>query len=189
MWLALRMLVWVTRGGALFSAFTVVLLATYCAAGFAALEPRHTMPGHLVQWLCTSWGSREALLQGPLKLLGALFLIPFVASVIAAHIWLRTVSFLVWLTVAYPCCRLQRADNVYDAFEREVAVPLLQCSFQAFACTFAAIVLGIGSLSSMQRLFVGMTTLYYTGMLMMWTSPTVLQAKITAEESFDATFS
>ena len=27
------------------------------------LEPRRSLPGHLVQWLCTGWGAREALLQ------------------------------------------------------------------------------------------------------------------------------
>ena len=41
--------------------------------------------------------------------------------------------------VACPCCRLQRADNVFDAFERELAIPLLQCSFLAFSCTLAGL--------------------------------------------------
>jgi len=64
-----------------------------------------------------------------------------VLQVIAAQVWLRTISFIVWLAVACPCCRLQIADNVFDAFEQELAVPLLQCSFLAFACTLGGMVL------------------------------------------------
>jgi len=136
--------------------------------------------------LCTGWGAREALVQGPLKIIGGLFLLPFAASVIAAQLWLRTVAFIVWLAMACPCCRLQRADNVYDAFERELAVPLLQCSFLAFACMLAAIVQVSGQLSGMQRTAVGLAAAYYTGMLMLWTAPTVLRAKVANEENFDA---
>ncbi|CAK0794968.1 unnamed protein product, partial [Prorocentrum cordatum] len=121
---------------------------------------------HLVQWLCTGWGAREAFVQGPLKFLGALCLVPYAASVIAAQIWLRTVAFVVWLAVVCPCCRLQRADNVFDAFERDLALPLLQCSFLAFACTLAAITLGAGQLDSYGRFAVGAAALYYTGMLL-----------------------
>ena len=165
--------------------FIVLSFVAYSAAGLAALEPRRSLPGQLVQWLCTGWGSREALLQGPLKILGALLMLPFTASatcrvcgvcfvllffwdacenrgwvvelaillfghpcllrsvlqVIAAQVWLRTISFIVWLAVACPCCRLQIADNVFDAFEQELAVPLLQCSFLAFACTLGGMVL------------------------------------------------
>ena len=65
--------------------FIILLFVAYCAAGLAAwsaqkskvllalfflvlhssrrLEPRRSLPGHLVQWLCTGWGAREALLQ------------------------------------------------------------------------------------------------------------------------------
>lgn len=67
-----------------------------------------------------------------------------ISKVIAAQVWLRTISFIVWLAVACPCCRLQIADNVFDAFEQELAVPLLQCSFLAFACTLGGMVLVSG---------------------------------------------
>ena len=60
--------------------FIVLSFVAYSAAGLAALEPRRSLPGQLVQWLCTGWGSREALLQGPLKILGALLMLPFTAS-------------------------------------------------------------------------------------------------------------
>ena len=133
MWLALRVLLLIEDDATVLTFFIVLLFVAYSAAGLAALEPRRSLPGQLVQWLCTGWGAREALVSGPLKILGALLMLPFTASVIAAQIWLRTISFVVWLAVACPCCRLQRADNVFDAFERELAVPLLQCSFLAFS--------------------------------------------------------
>lgn len=184
--LALRVLLWVDDGTNALTCFIVLLFVAYCAAGLAASEVRHTLPGHLVQWLCTGWAAREALVQGPLKIIGGLFLMPFAASVIAAQIWLRTLAFIVWLAVGCPCCRLQRADNVYDAFERELAVPLLQCSFLAFAGALAAIVLGANQLSSVQRMAVGSAAIYYTGMLTLWAAPAVLQAKVAAEEAFHA---
>ncbi|CAE7348573.1 unnamed protein product [Symbiodinium pilosum] len=112
-------------------------------------------------------------------------MLPFAASVIAAQIWLRTISFIVWLAVACPCCRLQRADNVFDAFERELAIPLLQCSFLAFSCTLAGLALE-AELSSIQRMSVGIAATYYTVMLLIWTAPAVLQAKVAAEEVYDA---
>lgn len=186
MWGALRMLLWFGDGMPVLAGFIVLLFMSYCAAGFAALEPRNTLPGQIVQWLCTGWGSREAILQGPLKILGGIFMLPFAASVILAQIWLRTIAFLIWLGVACPCCRLQRADNVYDAFEREMAVPLLQCSFLAFACTLAATILGAAHITGTSRTAVAMAGLYYTGMLLAWAAPSVLQAKVAAEEAHDA---
>eukprot|EP00440_Ansanella_granifera_P071187 gb/GFBE01077258.1/.p1 GENE.gb/GFBE01077258.1/~~gb/GFBE01077258.1/.p1 ORF type:complete len:755 (+),score=140.85 gb/GFBE01077258.1/:1-2265(+) len=186
LWLALRMLFLIGEETMVLTCFIILIFVTYCAAGLAALEPRRSLPGHLVQWLCTGWGAREAVLQGPLKIIGGLLMLPFAASVIAAQIWLRTISFIVWLAVACPCCRLQRADNVFDAFERELAVPLLQCSFLAFSCTLAGLVLGAGELSHLQRMAVGIAAVYYTAMLMLWTAPAVLQAKVAAEENLDA---
>ncbi|CAJ1379093.1 unnamed protein product [Effrenium voratum] len=185
MWLAIRVLLLLGEDTMVLTCFILLMFVSYCAAGLAALEPRRSLPGQLVQWLCTGWGAREALLQGPLKILGALLMLPFAASVIAAQIWLRTISFIVWLAVAWPCCRLQRADNVFDAFERELAIPLLQCSFLAFACTLAGLVLE-AELSRQQRLAVGVAATYYTAMLLAWTAPAVLQAKVAAEESYDA---
>lgn len=186
LWLALRILAWMDEGTTVLTCFIILLLVAYCGAGLAALEPRHSLPGNLVQWLCTGWGTREALCQGPLKVLGGLFLLPFAASVITAQIWLRTVAFLVWLAMACPCCRLQQGDNVYDAFERELALPLLQCSFLAFSCTLSALVLGFGQLTPNQRWVVGVTAAYYTSMLMAWTAPAVLQAKVALEEAHDS---
>lgn len=108
-------------------------------------------------------------------------------EVIAAQIWLRTISFIVWLAVACPCCRLERADNVFDAFERELGIPLLQCSFLAFACTMAGMILD-SKMSSMQRMAVGFVATYYTAFLLIWTAPAVLQAKVMAEERLSARF-
>lgn len=187
MWLALRALLWIGSGTWTLCAFIITLFGAYGAAGFAALEPRHTLPGHLVQWLCTGWGLREAIIHGPLKLVGALLLLPFAASVIAAQIWLRAVVFVVWITVACPCCRLRRSDDVYDAFGREVAVPLLQCSLLAFSCTLSAICLSAtnGQLAGAQYMASCIAAIYYTGMLLLWTAPMVLNAKVAFEESFD----
>eukprot|EP00927_Polykrikos_kofoidii_P071461 TRINITY_DN67724_c0_g1_i1.p1 TRINITY_DN67724_c0_g1~~TRINITY_DN67724_c0_g1_i1.p1 ORF type:complete len:708 (+),score=166.65 TRINITY_DN67724_c0_g1_i1:132-2255(+) len=187
MWLALRVLMWVEDPGVVLAGFIIIIHAAYCAAGFAALEPKRTTPGRLVQWLCTGWGTREAFLHGPLKIIGAIFLLPFSVSVVAAQIWLRMVAFLVWLGFACPCCRLQQQDNVYDAFEREMVIPLLQCSFLAFACTLAALVLGFAQIDSdTHRLVVGTFTVYYTFMLLVWTAPAVLQAKVGSEEAFQS---
>lgn len=187
MWLVLRALLWIGSGTWALAAFVITLFAAYCAAGFAALEPRHTLPGNIVQWLCTGWGLRESVLIGPFKLGGALLLLPFAASVIAAQIWLRAVVFLVWITAACPCCRLRRTDDVYDAFGREVAIPLLQCSFLAFASTWAAIILGSMSnhLVGSQYVATCIAAIYYTGMLLLWTAPMVLNAKVGFEEAFD----
>lgn len=188
MWLALRALLWLGDEHWALSSFIIMLFAAYCAAGFAALEPRHTLPGHLVQWLCTGWGFREALVQGSPKLVGALLLLPFAFSIIAAHIWLRMVMFLVWIIVACPCCRLRSSDDVYDTFGREVCLPLLQCSFLAFASTLAALVLGCmnGQIDGTQYVMAWVAAAYYTGMLLLWTSPMVLQAKVAFEEAADS---
>eukprot|EP00913_Durusdinium_trenchii_P010228 g9589.t1 len=97
MWLGLRVLLLIEDDTTVLTFFIILLFVAYSAAGLAALEPRRSVPGQLVQWLCTGWGAREALLQGPLKILGALLILPFTASVIAAQIWLRTISFIVWL--------------------------------------------------------------------------------------------
>lgn len=185
MWLALNALSWIS-GTTYFTGFIVVHLVAYCAAGLAALEPRQTLPGQLVQWLCTGWGSSGGFFQGPLKILGALFMLPFGASVIAAQIWLRTLAFIVWLAASYPCCRLQRTDNVYDAFEREMAIPLLQCSYLAYACVLAAGILGAGTFTGPQGSIVCAAAVYYVGMLILWTSPAVLRATVGAEEALDS---
>lgn len=185
MWLALSALSWIS-GTTYFASFVMVQFVAYCAAGLAALEPRQTLPGQLVQWLCTGWGSSGGFFQGPVKILGALFMLPFGVSVIAAQIWLRTLAFIVWLAASYPCCRLQRTDNVYDAFEREMAIPLLQCSYLAYACALAAGILGAGQLSSSQGSIVCVAAVYYVGMLMLWTSPAVLRATVAAEEALDS---
>jgi len=65
-------------------------------------------------------------------------------------------------------------------------MPLLQCSFLAFACTLSAILLNSHQLSGMQYVLVLVAAAYYTAMLMLWTAPSVLHAKVVAEESFEA---
>eukprot|EP00929_Paragymnodinium_shiwhaense_P059058 TRINITY_DN29565_c0_g1_i2.p1 TRINITY_DN29565_c0_g1~~TRINITY_DN29565_c0_g1_i2.p1 ORF type:complete len:676 (+),score=119.26 TRINITY_DN29565_c0_g1_i2:156-2183(+) len=185
MWLVPHTISWFTRGPLEFSGLVTVLFIAYCAAGLAALEPRQTLPGQLVQWVFTGWGSREALLEGPVKILSATFILPFALSVVAAQIWLRTMAFLVWLIASCPCCRLQRANNVYDAFEREMCIPLLQTSYLAFACTLTAFVLGASKLPPAQCTTVIFVAAYYFAMLILWASPAVLRAKINSEERAD----
>mmetsp|Transcript_99379 Transcript_99379/g.286810 ORF Transcript_99379/g.286810 Transcript_99379/m.286810 type:complete len:663 (-) Transcript_99379:202-2190(-) len=189
LWLALRVIALVGDDSTALACFLILIFAAYCAAGLAATEVRHNLPGQLVQWLCTGWGAREAFLSGPLKMLGGLFLIPFAASVIIAQVWLRTLAFLIWLGVGCPCCRLHRADNVYDAFERELAVPLLQCSFLAFSSAISMIVLSASQMSGLLRTAVMIAAGYYTGMLLLFTAPSALSAKVSTEESFEASSS
>uniref|UniRef100_A0A7S1AFK3 Uncharacterized protein n=1 Tax=Noctiluca scintillans TaxID=2966 RepID=A0A7S1AFK3_NOCSC len=166
----------------------VVMLASHCAAALAALDPRRTMPGKMVQWLCTGWSGRAAILTGPIKILGASFLLPFAGSIIVAQLWFRTVTFLVWLLVGCPCCRLRQGDSVYDAFEREVLLPLLQCSFLGFACALAALVRNYRDIDMNVRVFVTTAAVYHTGMLMLWATPAALKAKVADEEGINADY-
>eukprot|EP00929_Paragymnodinium_shiwhaense_P007785 TRINITY_DN111693_c0_g1_i1.p1 TRINITY_DN111693_c0_g1~~TRINITY_DN111693_c0_g1_i1.p1 ORF type:complete len:594 (-),score=112.15 TRINITY_DN111693_c0_g1_i1:76-1857(-) len=186
LWMVLQMLLWSDDESYVLSGFVMSLNACYCAAGFAALESKRTFNGRMVQWLCTGWEGKAVFLQGPLKIVGAVFLLPVGISVLVAQICLRTVAFLVWLTLAWPCCRLRSNDNVYDTFEREMALPLLQSSFLAFGCTTAAYILGFNDLTARERTAVGIVTLYYLVMLVAWAAPTVLQARTTAEEVLNA---
>ena len=45
-----------------FFAVALVSMKSVRLAHLDALQVRHTLPGHLVQWLCTGWGAREATL-------------------------------------------------------------------------------------------------------------------------------
>jgi len=139
-----------------------------------------------VQWLCTGWGLSQAPTQCILKIVGGLLLLPFTPSAIIAQVWLRSVAFVVWLSAACPCCRLRRNENVYDAFEHELCVPLLQCGFLAFGCILAFAMQGASEISYMQRFVVGIACSYYTGMLLFWVAPAVLQARVSAQEACDA---
>merc|ERR1712137_853283 len=185
--------IWIVMNGltlvddpTVFTCFIISLLVAYCGAGLAAVEPRHSLPNQAVQWLCTGWGLSQAPTQCILKIVSGLLLLPFTPSAIIAQVCLRSVAFIVWLSAACPCCRLRRNENVYDAFEHELCVPLLQCGFLAFGCILAFAVQGASEISYMQRFVVGTACLYYTGMLLFWVAPAVLQAKVAAQEACDA---
>lgn len=176
-----KVLAWVVSGTSVLVGCIVVMFASHCAAGLAALDPRRTTPGRVVQWLCTGCHGKNA----PLKIFGALLLLPFAVSVVAAQIWFRTVAFAVWFVTWFPCCRLAQGDSVYDAFEKEVVIPLLQCSFLGCACALAGMALNYRSFDPWQRLVVSAAATYYITMLMFWTTPAVLKAKVADEEGFE----
>lgn len=159
--------------------FLVLIFAIYCGAPFACVELNDALPERLQVWLF-HWKDVEKCWWPP-KLVVAFLFIPFALGVLIGQLLFRSVTFLLWVTLRVPCLFLAEEDNMHDKFVRDASIPLLQCSFQIFACGITAIHAFESELSLKNSVVcksvLGVFSAYYSFFLVCWTGPSVLRAK------------